>query len=324
MTTQHEDDSRRGGLRGAVDELFGRGEHADDRVEGERRDDSVRDDSVRDDGVRDDSVRDDTVRDDTVRRDDAYADDAALDREPGTATQSQYGDNQSQYAGDPAPESARQQTSYGDEVRGDSVTSDQVQRGGDPTAAGQYQHGGEVRGDSDLSADSRYDDAGGSGGVRSDSGVGTGYADEAQLPPTDAPVDRADAGQTANDSARTDGGAQDTAATSGTGQTTGATADMAAAHDTDDEGNAALVSADRAESYGSRWNSVKGEFVDEPRRAVADADALVGELLDELQELFKAQRSDIERGLDADETSTEDLRLALRRYRSFFDRLLSI
>ena len=86
----------------------------------------------------------------------------------------------------------------------------------------------------------------------------------------------------------------------------------------------ALVTADRAESYSSRWNSVKGEFVDEPRRAVADADALVGELLDELQELFKQQRTQIEQGLDADETSTEDLRVALRRYRSFFDRLLSI
>ena len=77
-------------------------------------------------------------------------------------------------------------------------------------------------------------------------------------------------------------------------------------------------------SYSARWDSVKGEFVDEPRRAVADADALVGELLDELQELFKQQRTQIEQGLDADETSTEDLRLALRRYRSFFDRLLSI
>jgi hypothetical protein len=108
------------------------------------------------------------------------------------------------------------------------------------------------------------------------------------------------------------------------GRSAGATADMAAAHQTDEDGNAALVTADRAESYSSRWNSVKGEFVDEPRRAVADADALVGELLDELQDLFKAQRSDIEKGLDADETSTEDLRLALRRYRSFFDRLLSI
>jgi hypothetical protein len=328
MTTQHEDDSRRGGLRGAVDELFGRGERTDDRAEGEHRDDTVRDDTVRDDSVRDDSVRDDTVRDDSLRGDTrpdgAYADDPALDREPGMATQAQYGDSQSQYAGDPAPESARQQTSYGDEVRGDTVTSDQVQRGGDPTAAGQYQHGGEVRGDTDLAADSRYDDAGVSGGVRSDSAAGTGYADEEQLPPTDAPVGRADAGQTVSDPARTDAGAHDTAATGGTGQAAGASADMAAAHDTDEDGNAALVSADRAESYGSRWNSVKGEFVDEPRRAVADADALVGELLDELQELFKAQRSDIERGLDADETSTEDLRLALRRYRSFFDRLLSI
>jgi hypothetical protein len=284
---------------------------------------------VRDDAVRDDTVRDDSLRGDT-RPDSAYADDPALDREPGMSTQAQYGDtqsqaqygdSQSQYAGDPAPESARQQTSYGDEVRGDTVTSDQVQRGGDPTATGQYQHGGEVRGDTDLPADSRYDDAGVSGGVRSDSAAGTGYADDEQLSPTDAPVGRADAGQTVGD--RTDAGAHDTAATGGTGQA-GASADMAAAHDTDEDGNAALVTADRAESYGSRWNSVKGEFVDEPRRAVADADALVGELLDELQELFKAQRSDIERGLDADETSTEDLRLALRRYRSFFDRLLSI
>jgi hypothetical protein len=92
----------------------------------------------------------------------------------------------------------------------------------------------------------------------------------------------------------------------------------------DEEGRERLVSADRAESYGSRWDAVKGEFVDEPRKAVADADALVGELLDELQTLFTEQRQGIERNLDADETSTEDMRLALRRYRSFFDRLLSI
>jgi hypothetical protein len=85
-----------------------------------------------------------------------------------------------------------------------------------------------------------------------------------------------------------------------------------------------LVPAQRAESYGSRWDAVKGTFVDEPRQAVAEADALVGELLEELEELFREQRRSIEQGLDADETSTEDLRLALRRYRSFFDRLLSL
>jgi hypothetical protein len=85
-----------------------------------------------------------------------------------------------------------------------------------------------------------------------------------------------------------------------------------------------LVPADHAASYGSRWDEVKGMFVDEPRQAVARADALVGEVLDELETLFREQRRQIEQGLDSDEASTEDLRLALRRYRSFFDRLLTI
>jgi hypothetical protein len=65
-------------------------------------------------------------------------------------------------------------------------------------------------------------------------------------------------------------------------------------------------------------------FVDEPRQAVARADTLVGEVLDELETLFREQRRQIEQGLDNDEASTEDLRLALRRYRSFFDRLLAV
>ena len=91
----------------------------------------------------------------------------------------------------------------------------------------------------------------------------------------------------------------------------------------EDERRERLIPEDRAASYGSRWDAVKGTFVDEPREAVAQADALVGELLDELETLFREQRRSIERGLDADETSTEDLRMALRRYRSFFERLLA-
>jgi hypothetical protein len=85
-----------------------------------------------------------------------------------------------------------------------------------------------------------------------------------------------------------------------------------------------LLPEDHAASYGSRWDAVKGTFVDEPRAAVAQADALVGELLEELETLFREQRRSIEQGLDSDETSTEDLRLALRRYRSFFERLLAV
>jgi hypothetical protein len=84
-----------------------------------------------------------------------------------------------------------------------------------------------------------------------------------------------------------------------------------------------LIEPARAESYNSRWNELKSEFVDDPRRAVRGANQLVGEVLDELEELFRSQRADFEQGLDNEQTTTEDLRLALGRYRSFFDRLLS-
>jgi hypothetical protein len=93
---------------------------------------------------------------------------------------------------------------------------------------------------------------------------------------------------------------------------------------TDDQAAVAtLIAPERAEAYNSRWNELKGEFVDEPRRAVRGANELVGQVLDELEELFRRQRSELEQGLDSEQTSTEDLRLALGRYRSFFDRLLS-
>jgi hypothetical protein len=107
--------------------------------------------------------------------------------------------------------------------------------------------------------------------------------------------------------------------------TTARRAETGADHqaDTPAEPQATLIPADRAESYNSRWKELKGEFVDEPRGAVRGANELVGEVLDELEELFRRQRADLEEGLDSDQTTTEDLRLALGRYRSFFDRLLS-
>ncbi len=125
----------------------------------------------------------------------------------------------------------------------------------------------------------------------------------------------------------------DTATVDGT-DTGRSTAEAAAAGDgrgsagvADEDGESGtrerLVPAERAEDYGSRWDALKGDFVDEPRRAVRQADELVGELLDELQRLFGDQRRNLEQGFDHDRASTEDLRLALRRYRSFFDRLLS-
>jgi hypothetical protein len=89
------------------------------------------------------------------------------------------------------------------------------------------------------------------------------------------------------------------------------------------EERATLIPPDRAESYNSRWTELKSDFVDEPSRAVRGANELVGEVLDELEELFRSQRAQLEEGLDSEQTTTEDLRQALGRYRSFFDRLLS-
>ena len=65
--------------------------------------------------------------------------------------------------------------------------------------------------------------------------------------------------------------------------------------------------------------------MDEPRRAVEQADSLVAGAMKRLAEIFADERGKLEGQWDRKESvSTEDLRLALRRYRSFFGRLLSV
>ena len=73
-----------------------------------------------------------------------------------------------------------------------------------------------------------------------------------------------------------------------------------------------------------QWKEIQAEFVDEPRRAVQDADALVAELMQRLAQTFASEREQLEsRWAGGDDVSTEDLRRGLRRYRSFFERLLA-
>lgn len=89
--------------------------------------------------------------------------------------------------------------------------------------------------------------------------------------------------------------------------------------------SAHLFASDEAESLRSRWDGIQARFVDEPRDAVEKADALVGDVMQRLSDGFGAERSRLEREWDrGDRVSTEDLRVALKRYRSFFDRLLSV
>jgi hypothetical protein len=77
------------------------------------------------------------------------------------------------------------------------------------------------------------------------------------------------------------------------------------------------------QGYRKRWESVQTGFVDEPRRAVEQADVLVAEVIKELVGSFAEERGRLEAQWgQGNKASTEDLRVALQRYRSFFDRLL--
>jgi|HubBroStandDraft_2_1064218.scaffolds.fasta_scaffold306436_1 hypothetical protein len=92
-----------------------------------------------------------------------------------------------------------------------------------------------------------------------------------------------------------------------------------------DERLAPLFSADVAEDYRARWTAVQGSFVDDPRAAVQQGDELVAQVMKSLAESFAAERDELEGQLgENSEASTETLRVALRRYRSFFERLLAL
>ena len=88
---------------------------------------------------------------------------------------------------------------------------------------------------------------------------------------------------------------------------------------------AALFPAEDARDFQSRWDAVQVSFVDEPRRAVEQADTLVAEALKRQAEIFAAARADLEaQWTKGQDVSTEDLRQALQRYRTFFTRVLKV
>ena len=86
-----------------------------------------------------------------------------------------------------------------------------------------------------------------------------------------------------------------------------------------------LFSESEMGDFRSQWSKVQTGFVDEPRRTVEEADKLVAAVMQRLAEGFANERSGLEKQWESgDNVSTEDLRLALQRYRSFFDRLLKV
>ncbi|MFE5915117.1 hypothetical protein ACFQ6B_39405 [Streptomyces wedmorensis] len=138
---------------------------------------------------------------------------------------------------------------------------------------------------------------------------------------------RDDVDRPRGDTAGTDRGLGDTAGAeqtrsddAGTGRT-----DAADSSDTSDaDGSSRLLSSEDEQDFRGRWHEIQSLFVDDPREAVHSADGLVADVMRTLAATFADHRQDLEgqwnKGEDVD---TESLRMALRQYRTFFNRLLT-
>jgi hypothetical protein len=94
--------------------------------------------------------------------------------------------------------------------------------------------------------------------------------------------------------------------------------------DTGATGTDGFLATSDLDGFAARWQAIQARFVDEPRQSVHEADALVQEVTDNLTRRFAAERERLEQVWGSGEdVSTEDLRVALQRYRSFFGRLLA-
>jgi hypothetical protein len=94
---------------------------------------------------------------------------------------------------------------------------------------------------------------------------------------------------------------------------------------TDSSAGESLFAEDELSGLRSRWDGVQSGFVDDPKECVLKADGLVSDVVDQLTTGFSEARSRLEaQWARGEEASTEDLRLALKRYREFFERLLAV
>ena len=85
-----------------------------------------------------------------------------------------------------------------------------------------------------------------------------------------------------------------------------------------------LLPRDESERLTERWEEIQTSFVDRPQEAVEEANALVSDLMQRITNSFSTERQRLEKQWsEGEDVSTEDLRVALQKYRSFFDRLLS-
>ncbi|MFD7445422.1 hypothetical protein [Streptomyces sp. NPDC059909] len=100
--------------------------------------------------------------------------------------------------------------------------------------------------------------------------------------------------------------------------------DQQGATPVDEEPPPRLLTTEDEEGFRSRWQKIQNLFVDDPREAVHAADSLVADVMQQLAATFADHKQDLEEQWNrGEEANTEDLRMTLRKYRSFFNRLLT-
>ncbi|OXM49272.1 hypothetical protein [Amycolatopsis alba] len=98
--------------------------------------------------------------------------------------------------------------------------------------------------------------------------------------------------------------------------------DEPAPEESSEDGEHTLFGGGDVERFRDSWQGVQAAFVDDPRRAVKEADELVAAVIQNLASTFADHKKELESAWSQGEPATEDLRIALRRYRSFFNQLL--
>ena len=85
-----------------------------------------------------------------------------------------------------------------------------------------------------------------------------------------------------------------------------------------------FFSPEQENQFRSRWNEIQIEFVSDPWKSAEDANKLISDMVQTLEKQLSDRRTNLEQGWQQGKPSTEDLRVAIGHYRSFFDRLLAI
>jgi hypothetical protein len=91
-----------------------------------------------------------------------------------------------------------------------------------------------------------------------------------------------------------------------------------------DQSEGLFLDQTKVRELRERWTAIQTDFVDQPRKAVEDADKLITDTIQHIEQRFAAERSTLEPGQNRDQVSTEDLRVALQRQRTMLMRLLAI